>query len=115
MRLELAYKDIPITVVCPAGVNTEMISKPVTADQRTFDTEMWSKSAMVMRADRCAHLLLVAGANKFGEVLVGKQPQLLASRLMECFGNYLRPVMALFCTQNMLEKFRDSILVPKKE
>lgn len=115
MRLELAHKGISITSVSPAGVDTPIMTKEATTDKRTFATEKWIKSGYVMPVDRCARLMLIAGSNRFGEVLVGRQPQLFAARLFDMFGGYIRPVLALFMTQSTLKQFQESILKPKND
>lgn len=111
MRMEVACRNISITVVCPGGVNTEMFSRPVTADQRRFDPKIVKNTLVIMPAKRCAHLMLVAGANRFSEVLVAKQPQVLGSRMFEMFGSTLRPIITRFFSQSMLQSFHDKILV----
>lgn len=116
MRTEVSNKGISVSVVCPGPVYTEIIKRPVTEDQRGFQQKFWETSPMIMSSDRCARLLLVAGANRFAEVYVAKAPQVLLARMFEHLGGYLRPLMAFFATERLMKAYENGVLeAPKKD
>lgn len=115
MRTEVSGKKISITLVCPGGVFTEIIKKPVTEDKRVFQVDLWNSSSLIMTADRCAHLMLVAGANRIAEGLVANAPQVLGGKIFELFGGFIRPLMAYFATEKMIKKFEEKVLQSPKQ
>lgn len=115
MRMELSFKGISITVVNAGTVYTEIVKKIKTADNRTFKIENFQKKGMVMHVDRCAYLMAVAGANRFGEIVIANPPQLLMVRLFEHFGSFIHPLLAHFSSEKMLKSYEYSVFGDVKQ
>jgi len=99
MRPELVYKGISITLACPGPIRTKMLNN--------IKKEEFEKRGMIMSADRCARLMLVAGANRLGEVVITNPPQLFIVRLFDHFGGIMNPLMTFLSSEKLNKYFED--------
>lgn len=76
LRVEYYNKNINVTLVCPAHVFSNLYDNCYTSVQGKFYTEGMKDTDNRMTAQRCAHLMAVAAANKMEEIWPACQPSL---------------------------------------
>jgi dehydrogenase/reductase SDR family protein 7 len=92
LRMETYGKKIDVTIICPGPVATPIFGKGVTNEPGKLANLGMPDNLPIMPVERCAHLSLVAMANRLNESWISKLPVIPLTYMMMYFPN----VMELF-------------------
>lgn len=110
MRTELYHTGISVTVVCPGGVVTNILKRSYEENNQTLpDLSEYEQKKSFMKSPRCARLMLVAGANRFHQVVVANQPHLIGAFICQMFAEQLHFLLCLLLTKKRFEEMQKKL------